>query len=407
VTGFEVQVPAALRTAASTVDPQRRALLRLLAASPLFALASARQVEDGVLFGEADQVLNLFEMRGAAAKRVRPAPWAWMATGADDEHTLRANRLIFDALQLETRRLIDVTRIDTTVELFGQRYSSPIALAPVGLQNLFHPVAEEGTARAAAARGALMIAGHMTSASYTQIARVSATRPWLQLYARWPKSYLADLLSDVARAGCPAVVLTVDTPVGGNRESTERYMQRLVNEGPLRFGNFPAQLDPLAPTNPALTWSFVEWLRETTSMRVLIKGLVDPRDARLALERGVDGIVVSNHGGRQEESNRSSLESLIAVQHAVGTELPLLVDGGFRRGTDVLKALALGARAVCLGRPQIWGLGAFGEEGVGRVLDLLQLELERAMRFCGMRSISAIGRETVRAVPNGRLAGEI
>ncbi len=390
----------------------RRSFLRFCAGSPVVAGlvgASARAGDDrgfdASLLRDPSGVLNLAEMRDVAERRVRPAPWAWVSTGSDDERTLEANRTIFGDLQLRTRRLIDVRHIDTTVELFGERYASPIGLAPVGLQNLFHADAEPGIARAAAAHSALMIAGHMSSASYTELASIGPRAPWLQLYARWPRPYLRALLDEVAGAGCGVVALTVDTPVGGNRETVARHIERMVEDGPLVFGNFPPGLEPLAETNVGMSWEFVRWLRANTSMKLLLKGIVDPEDARIAVEHGVDGLVVSNHGGRQEESGRSALESLVAVASAVPTSFPLVVDGGFRRGTDVFKALALGARLVCVGRPQIWGLGAFGQAGVERVLEVLRLELERTMRFAGALSLADIGPSSILAVRGARFDG--
>ena len=392
----------------------RRALLRFVAASPLLtwptlsALGNANAADPGdealdgtmlggeLMPGVVDDVLNVFQMREIARGKIHPDAWAWLSTGSDGGKTLAANRKVFDQLQIRIRRLIDVRTVDTAIEIFGERYASPILLAPIGIQSVFHPEAELPVARAAASQGHRMIAANLSSVSFEELA-AAGPAPWFQLYTRWDRGLIRDLLQRVAAAGCPAITLTTDTPIGGHRETAMRAVIRMVQHGPLRFGNIAEKDEPLADTNPGLSWEYVDWLRGVTPMKVLIKGIVTREDALLAREHGADGLIVSNHGGRQEESGRSTLESLPEVLEAVDGSMPVLVDSGFRRGTDIFKALALGARAVCIGRPQVWGLGAFGQAGVEQVLGLLQAELVRIMRFAGTTSIAQITRDRIQA----------
>jgi len=378
------------------------------AVSPFPVSALAAQDEGRAYLAEqARAVANLDQMRGIAQTKVRRGPWHWMLSGAEAERTVRANEAAFDELQLKIRRLIDVSRIDTGVTVFGQRFGSPVGLSPIGFQKLFHPDHEVGTAAAMEGQGGLMIAGMLSSAKYADIAARLTRKPWLQLYARWDKGVIKAVLDEVAEAGCPAVALTVDTPVGGNRETANLFSDEMVIEGPMTAGNMPVGIDPLSPPDATTDWKFVEWLKANTRMKVVLKGIVAAEDAVIARKAGVDGLVVSNHGGRQEESNRSSLESLAEVMDSVGGTMPILFDGGVRRGTDVFKALAVGADVVCVGRPQVWGLGAFGEIGVARVLEILNSELKRTMAFVGATSLSQIGTEDLYPVAPGPFAGHL
>ncbi|MEE8294386.1 MAG: alpha-hydroxy acid oxidase [Sphingomonadales bacterium] len=389
----------------SQVD--RRRVLNFLVASPfllpLFKHAWADEIPgsfDLAKIKSAGNVLNVFEMREVARSKVDPAIWNWLSTGSESEKTLLANRAIFEALQIRVRRLIDVSKVDTRVTLFGQTYQSPVFLAPIGFQNLFHGEGEFGSASAALEAESMMMSAILSSAPYQDLAGLGVPAPWLQIYARWPKNFLKDLLGRCERAGCPAVALTVDTPGIGKRETALRTMGDMYRDERLSFGNFGEGVNPMKAANKALTWDFVDWLKANTGMKVLLKGIVTGEDALLALEHRVDGIYVSNHGGRQAETGRSTLESLAEVLVEVKGEVPVLVDGGFRRGTDIFKALALGATAVGIGRPQIWGLGAFGGTGVLRVLQILEGELIRIMRFAGTTSIVAITRASINPVEN-------
>jgi isopentenyl diphosphate isomerase/L-lactate dehydrogenase-like FMN-dependent dehydrogenase len=246
-----------------------------------------------------------------------------------------------------------------------------------------------------------MIASTLTSASIGEIARAGGRAPWFQLYPTADRGLTRALLERAEAAGCEVVALTTDVPVTGNRETQTDVLGRL-RRGELTLGNFDSL--PEQMFDAGLTWRDVEWLEGQTRMKVVLKGIVRRDDARLAAQHGVDAVIVSNHGGRQEESNRASLESLPEVLEGCAGALPVLMDGGVRRGTDVFKALALGARACCIGRPYAWGLAAFGQAGVERVLELLQAELVLAMRLAGTPRLADIGRDYV-AEPGPLLGG--
>ena len=289
---------------------------------------------------------------------------------------------------------MDVSRIDTRVTVLGQALDVPVILAPVGNQQQIHPDGELATARAARSAGHLMIASTVTNFSVGEIARAAGPL-WFQLYASPDRTLMQKLMGDAEQAGCGVLVLTVDSNTRGNREG-ERWWSRAAG-GPapgsrsaLRLGNFENYAGAPRVGDVALTWEGVDWIRANTRMKLVLKGIVTREDAALAAAHGVDGLIVSNHGGRQEESLRATLDCLPEVVAGVAGRMPVLIDGGLRRGTDIFKALALGASAICVGRPYLWGLGAFGEEGVHRVLMILREELRRIMQFAGTTSLAAI-----------------
>jgi len=340
------------------------------------------------------RIQNVFQLRDLAQERLGPDAYAYLAGGADDRRTLAANEAGYRELQLRARRLIDVSRVDTTVELFGWRLASPILLSPVGFQAVFHPEAELGTVRAAAARGHRMFVSSVSTYSVGEIAAAGACEVGFQLYPTTNRDVARGLLRRAERAGCRVVALTVDTPVLGNREGHDRSLEEMLG-GSVRMGNYEGLPEYESFTDPTLTWDFVGWMRANTSMQIVLKGIVTREDAALAVEHGADGIIVSNHGGRQLESDRSTIACLPEVLEAVEGRFPVLIDGGIRRGTDVVKALALGARAVCIGRPFAWGLGALGQAGVELALELLQAELVRDMQLVGAPSLSRLNRDFV------------
>lgn len=389
---------------APAVDASRRRLLDFALRSPAIAAAApllgllARNVDahpELAIPATAEEAIDVFQIEAVARRKVDRPTWHFIVNGADDGKTMKANRDAFDAWQLRVRRLIDVSHVDAGLELFGQKLEFPIFLSPVGNQQSISPDGELATARAARAAGALMVASTVTNFSIGEIGTV-AGRLWFQLYPSPDRKLMAKLIHDAEAAGCPALALTVDSPARGNREG-ERWWGRLTGAtrenigGKLRLGNFENYAGPPRIGDSALTWEVVDWLRAQTSMKLLLKGIVTREDARLCAEHGLDGIIVSNHGGRQEESGRGTLECLPEVIEAVGGRMPVLIDGGFRRGTDVFKALALGARGVGIGRPYLWGLGAFGEEGVARVLVILREELKRIMQLAGTTTLEGIG----------------
>lgn len=341
---------------------------------------------------EASQARNIRELAALAAERLDPDVAEYLNGGADDRRTVVANVSRFAGIGIRARRLVDVASIETAVDVLGERWPSPIALAPVGYQSLFHEGAETVAARAAHARGLRVIASTVSSEPIETICE-AAPGSWFQLYPTPDRVLTAGLLERAEDAGCPVVVLTIDVPTLGNREAGMDTLDAMLAEG--RAGNFDELEGELTIEDPSMDWSMIAWIREHCSMKIVLKGVVTREDALLAIEHDVEGIIVSNHGGRQEESDRSTIECLPEVVEAVDGRCAVLLDGGIRRGTDGFKALALGADAICIGRAYIWGLAAGGEEGVGRALDLLNEELERIMRLAGTPSIAAIGADCV------------
>jgi len=391
----------------------RRAFLKFVAASPLLAAAAPPIVEafqQGSLQQAAD-ALDVFDFQAAAEKIVPPAHWGYLMTGVDGEDTLKANRDGFSRYQLRPKRFVDVSRIDMSVELFGTRLNSPVVLCPVGSQRAFHRDGEVGAARAAQAKGHLQILSTQTSIGVEEVAKARGGPIWYQLYTTDNFDVTTKLVKRAEAAGCTAVAVTVDLPSGrntvtmtrsqriDNRECGSCHQDATGNLANPRAGGGTNATKPmfagintqgLGLTSPSLTWDFIKRLKGVTKMKVVIKGLETREDAALAVEHGADGIVVSNHGGRATETGRGTIECVAEVAQAVRGRIPIVVDGGFRRGTDVFKALALGANAVGIGRPYIWGLSAFGQQGVERVLDILNNELRLAMVGCGTRSVKEI-----------------
>ncbi len=387
----------------------RREFLKYLAASPLLfgmprlveALGNATtdQAVEQVLKSAAD-ALNVFDLEAAARKLVPPAHWGYMATGSDGETTLRANHEAYSRYQLRVRRFVDVSKIDMSMSIFGQTYASPIILCPVGSQRGFHAEGELAVARAAAARKQLQILSTQSSTPIEDVAKARGAGLWYQLYTSNSFENSAKMVKRAEAAGCTVVAVTVDLPGGRNTETDKRLARedtRTCNacHGPNGAnGQKPmfAGLDMkgFTLTSGTLTWDFIKRLKDVTSMKVMVKGLESGEDAALAVSSGADGIIVSNHGGRATETGRATIECLPEVVQAVGGRLPIIIDGGIRRGTDAFKALALGATAVGIGRPYIWGLGAFGQAGVERALQILDTELRLAMVGCGTTSLKAI-----------------
>lgn len=386
----------------------RRAFLRFLAASPLFALAVRAGELPAVdeLIASPEDALNVFDFEAVARQKIPPAHFGYLATGVDDDATLRANRAGFARLKIRPRRLVDVREVDASTELFGRRWPTPIVIGPVGSQRAFHPDGELATARAAKAGGHLQVLSTVSTTSVEDVGAARGEPVWYQLYPSSDWAITERLIARVEAAGCPVLVLTVDLFAGTNRETQARYKKRdartcanchgetqqsYVSRKPMFDGIEVSHLPDVVDAY-GLTWDFVDRLRSRTRMKLVLKGIVAAEDARLCLQHGVDGIVVSNHGGRAEESGRATIESLPEVLEAVGGRIPVLVDGGIRRGTDIFKALALGARAIAIGRPYLWGLGAFGQPGVEKVLELLRAELTLAMRQAGVTSLAKLDR---------------
>ncbi|MGH9321150.1 MAG: alpha-hydroxy acid oxidase [Vicinamibacteria bacterium] len=399
-----------------SVQNSRRALLKFLAQSPALALAglplslqSSRDFAgrgDG-LISSPEEALSVFDFEARAQKELDPAHWGYLATGTDDDGTIRANRDGFSRFQLRPRRLVDVRQIDTTTEVLGTKWLTPIVLAPTGHQRAFHPEGEVATARGARAGNHLQILSTVTSTGVEEVIEARGAPIWYQLYADYDWETTRALVKRAERAGCPAVALTVDLQGGSNRETVKRFAMLDDRDcsacHPKAFSDWLRTkpmydgLEVAQPTNyeESLTWDFVHKLQDTTTMKVLVKGIVTGEDTLLAVENGIDGVIVSNHGGRAENSSRGTIECLPEVVEAASGRLAVLVDGGFRRGTDIFKALALGADAVCVGRPYLWGLASFGQGGVEAVLDILRKELVMVMKQMGTTSIAKIERSSI------------
>jgi 4-hydroxymandelate oxidase len=365
------------------------------------------EVLNRALIDNPKEALDVFDFEEVARRNVNPGHWWYMASGVDDDGTLRANREVFQHVKLRPRRLRDATKVDMRVDLFGATYASPIFLCPTGGEKAFNNGGEADVARAAKARGTLQILSTVTSTPVEEVNAARGIPVWQQLYApnRWDACQ--KILERVAAAGCPVIALTVDNTTGRNSESFLRWRPKdtkqctvchasangpTVAERPMYKG---IDTKGLTTTDPAMDWDYVDKIRQTWKGKFIIKGIDTREDAVLAVQHGIDGILVSNHGGRATETLRATLQALPEVVAAVNGRIPIFVDGGFRRGTDVFKGLALGAKAVGIGRPFLWGLGAFGQDGVDRVIEILQGELKLCMGNCGTRTVADITRDYV------------
>jgi 4-hydroxymandelate oxidase len=338
--------------------------------------------------------INLFDYEILARRSLEPAIWDYYDGGSDDEITLRANRLSFERIRLRPRVLRDVSNIDLNTTVQGMPVRMPVLVAPMAYQGLAHPEGECITAQAARNAGMLMIASTFSTCSLEEIIGV-ASEAWMQLYFYRDMQITESLVQRAEKAGYRALVLTVDTPYLGRRERDIRNQFKLPPSH--RIGNFAASdvAGDYIPLPAVVTWEKLRWLRSITSLPILLKGIVTAEDALLALEYGVNGIIVSNHGGRQLDGTVASIDALSEVVHAVAGRCEVYVDGGIRRGTDVLKALALGAHAVLVGRPILWGLAVNGLEGVQHVLDMVYDELTMAMALAGCPTLSSVDRSLV------------
>jgi isopentenyl diphosphate isomerase/L-lactate dehydrogenase-like FMN-dependent dehydrogenase len=375
----------------------RRKFLSYLAASPL---ARAQQP---ALITDPKQAINVMDFEPVCREKLPIAHYGYMATGVEDDLTLKANRTGFERYYLKPRRLRDITQVDMRTELFGVTWDTPIGLAPIGNAKAFHPEGEVPTALAAKSKRALQILSSATNTSIEDIAETLGRPPWYQLYVTSRFEYTERLVRRVEAAGCPVMAITVDTQAGRITETFERLRRLDKRECVTCHGSTRADFYRRKPMfsgmehvdlqtqNPALTWSHIQRIKKMTDMKILIKGIETAEDTKVAVDSGIDGIIVSNHGGRAGETGRGTIECLPEVVDAAGGRIPVLIDGGFRRGSDIFKALALGAKAVCVGRPYIWALSGFGQAGVERVLDMLRLELQLTMKQCGATSIKEIG----------------
>ena len=333
-----------------------------------------------------NELLNVAEFLDAAAARIDPAVWCYFEGGAGDEVTLRENLAAFSRWQLRPRMLLDVGEIGLETTLLGATVSMPLGIAPFALQRLLDPGAERATTCAAATAGALAVVPTLTSYRHAELqAAASGAARWLQLYVQTDRARTLDHLAEARETGYAAVALTVDLPLIGRRERDLRLGFAIPPEIPLHYGT-------LVDVDPTVTWRDLEWIRAATDLPLVLKGIVTREDTVLAAEHGVDGIWVSNHGGRQLDGVAAAIDALPEVVEAAEGRCEVYVDGGFRRGSDVVKALALGARAAFVARPIAAGLAVGGEAGVSRVLELLRDEISLALGLLGCTSPEQISR---------------
>ncbi len=403
------------------VRASRRRFLQYLAASPLVAtgalevhaMEAPSKLPDPMIWAPAGsemikspkEAINVFDFEPVARKNVPPAHFGYMASGIDDEVTLRANREGFLKFQLRPRRLNDVSKVDMGIELFGARYDSPIFVCPTGGNKFFHPDGEIAVAKAARIGNHLQILSTSANEAVEVVSEARGAPIWFQLYASPQWEVAQALIKRAEAAGCPVLAVTVDRVGGRNQETLFRLTREDTREcsvchdrtsfarRALRRHNYDGiDLSGVAGSGESsnLSWEAVKRMRDITRMKIVLKGILTAEDAELAVQNGMDGILVSNHGGRGEDSGRSTIDALPEIVAAVNGRMPVIVDSGFRRGTDVVKALAMGAQAAGIGRPYLWGLGAFGQEGVERVLQLLRTETRAAMQQCGVRSVKEL-----------------
>lgn len=354
------------------------------------------------------EILNLKDLEALARARLPQMVWDYYASGADDESCLRRNCAAFEQLALHYRVLVDVAKRDPATTVLGQRVALPIVVAPTAFHRLAHKDGELASVRGAGDAGTIFILSTLSNTAVEQVVAAASGPVWFQLYVYKDRSATEALVRRVEAAGCRALVLTVDAPLLGRRERDVK--NRFALPAGLGIENMHASGYAEVPRasaesglaayfadllDPSLTWDAVAWLRSITKLPVLVKGIVRADDAARAIEAGAAGVVVSNHGGRQLDSSPATIDVLARVVDAVAGRGEVLLDGGVRRGTDVIKALALGARAVLVGRPVLWGLAAGGREGVATALGLLRRELDLAMALCGCPDVASITRELV------------
>ena len=352
--------------------------------------------------------LNLDELEKLAREKLPRSAHGYYASGAWDEVTLRENRTAFERIKTYYRVLVDVSRRDMSTTLFGQKISMPILIAPTAFHKLAHPEGELATVRAAGKAGTIMVLSSLSTSFVEDVVRAATGPVWFQLYINKDREFTRDLVARVAAAGCQALMVTVDTPEWGRRERDVRNNFHLPaglaavnllpsNEQGEVIGQSGAGMGQAFAwmLDASLTWQDVEWLSSLTTLPVILKGICRDDDAKLAVKSGASGIVVSNHGGRQMDTAPATIEVLPRCSDAVGGRVPILLDGGVRRGFDVLKAIALGATAVQVGRPVLWGLSVGGQAGVELALGFLRQEFDLSMALAGCTNLSKITRDLV------------
>jgi 4-hydroxymandelate oxidase len=385
----------------------RRAFLSFLAASPVMLAASRVSGQPMVdlsdiyapeILNRAQDAINVFDFQETAKHVFNPGHYTRMMMGGDNGETVRANREGFSKIQLRIPRLINTQNIDTSVELFGETYPVPIFIAPCGGQRAFHEEGEIAVARAARSRGVGQFLSTVASNAIEDVNEARGAPVLFQLYPDLDFSVTEAVIRRAERAGCQVMTVTVDHPAS-NREAIQRFRRdsnaecQACHSEEAGYVDRTPMFEGLVRSNARRTfldWDYIDRIRDATSMHLMLKGIVTGPDAARAIDHGIEGIIVSNHGGRADNSLRGTIESLPEVVAAVQGRIPVLIDSGFRRGGDIFKALALGADAIAVGRPYLWGLGTFGQEGVETVLDILTREFEVVMRQAGTVNLGQI-----------------
>jgi 4-hydroxymandelate oxidase len=349
-----------------------------------------------------EQANSLPEIEAMARESMIPDVYQWVSGGAADETTLRWNREALERIRLQPRILVDVSSLDTRTKLLGHELPFPILLAPTGGQGVMHPEGELATVRGAGMSSATAVISAASSFPIEEIARAASESFWCQMFIKPDRGLTRSYVERVEEAGCQALCVTVDDAVTGIRdriwraESTSPGIKSVNRTGitSAKYGPPGVGYKPVVPDK--VTWEDVAWLRSFARVPILLKGVLNPDDAETAISAGVSGLIVSNHGARQLDTVSATIDALPSVAERVAGRIPVLVDGGIRRGTDVLKALALGATAVLIGRPYVYGLAVGGKSGVSRVVDILRSELEVAMALTGRPTIASIDRSVLR-----------
>jgi 4-hydroxymandelate oxidase len=329
-------------------------------------------------------IVNLFDFEKMAEGKMTKMAYEYVASGAADEFTVRWNRQAFDALKINPTVLNDVSKLDTTVTLFGQKLAYPILIAPTAFHKIMHPEGELATAKGAGKAKATYVVSSFTNTPLEEIKKVATEPLWFQLYVRDDKEFTKSVVQKAEALGYRALCITVDTPAAGARNRQARVDFKLPDgiNSPYANGDLVQKLP--------LTWKEMEWLISFAKIPVLLKGILNPDDAEKAIKIGASGIIVSNHSGRNLDTVPATIEALPRIAERVSKRIPVLMDGGIRRGTDVLKAIALGANAVLVGKPICFGLASGGAEGVTKTLEILRAEFEMAMALTGRATIASI-----------------
>jgi 4-hydroxymandelate oxidase len=368
---------------------RRQALVSAGAFAAASGLSLNGQTQTAASGAAQAEAVCLSDFEPLAKAKMQPMSWEFLNAGAGDEFTVQWNKEAYQRIRLKPRVLVDVSQVDTRVTLLGQEHAFPILLAPVAAQKLVHPDGELGAVRGAGAAHVAMVLSSYSSASLEDVVAAAKIPLWLQFYAQTDHGSTRELVQRAEAAGYRALCLTVDMAVSGarNREARAKVQLPPLPSGSLNI--LGSKLDP------AVSWKDVEWLRSFAKIPLLLKGVLNPDDADRAVKAGVAGIIVSNHGGRNFDTVPATIDALPLVAKKVARRVPVLVDGGIRRGTDVLKALAFGANAVLIGRPYLYGLGAAGEAGVTKVLNILQHEFQVAMALTGRTNVASIDRSVI------------